>query len=157
MRAIDLAPPMVATAEESTNLAEAARRMRRLGVGDLVITRYDGCRIQPIGVVTDRDIVVHAIACGLDPADISVADLCTREPATVDASADLFEITAAMKEHGVRRVVVTRDSELAGVISMDNVVEAMAELLGQLSVMLAQQIDYEQEHLVAAKPQNNAA
>ena len=45
----------------------------------------------------------------------------------------------------------------AGVISMDNVVEAMAELLGQLSGMLAQQIDYEQEHLVAAKPQNNAA
>jgi len=157
MRAIDLAPPMVATAEESTNLAEAARMMRRLGVGDLVITRYDSCRIQPIGVVTDRDIVVHAIACGLDPAEISVADLCTREPATVDASADLFEITAAMKEHGVRRVVVTRDSELAGVISMDNVVEAMAELLGQLSGMLAQQIDYEQEHLVAAKLQNNAA
>ena len=109
MRAIDLAPPMVATAEESTNLAEAARMMRRLGVGDLVITRYDSSRIQPIGVVTDRDIVVHAIACGLDPAEISVADLCTREPATVDASADLFEITAAMKEHGVRRVVVTRD------------------------------------------------
>ena len=157
MRAIDLAPPMVVTAEESTNLAEAARMMRHHGVGNLVITRFDGRSLQPIGIVTDRDIVVHAIACGLDPAGISVADLCTREPAAVDAGADLFEITAAMNEHGVRRVVVTRESELVGIISMDNVIEAMAEVLGQLSGMLAQQIEYEQEHLVAAEPQNNAA
>lgn len=157
MRAIDLAPPMVITSEESTNLTEAARTMRRHGVGDLVITRFDGRSTQPIGIITDRDIVVHAIACGLDPTEISVADLCTREPATVDADADLFEITAAMNENGVRRVVVTRDSELAGVISMDNVVEAMAELLSQLSGMLAQQIDYEQEHLVTAKSQDDAA
>lgn len=157
MRAIDLAPPMVVTAEESTNLGEAARLMRRNGVGNLVITRFEGRRFQPIGIVTDRDIVVHAIACGLDPAEISVADLCTREPAAVDASADLFDITATMNEHGVRRVVVTRDSELVGIISLDNVIEAMADMLGHVSEMLAQQIDYEQEHLVAADPQNNAA
>ena len=137
MRAIDLAPPMVVTAEESTSLAEAARMMRHHGVGDLVFTRFDGRSTQPIGIVTDRDIVIHAIACGLD--------------------ADLFEITIAMNEHGVRRVVVTRDSELAGVISMDNVIEAMAELLGHLSGMLAQQIEDEQEHLVAAKLESNAA
>lgn len=157
MRAIDLAPPMVVTAEESTSLAEAARMMRHHGVGDLVITRFDGRSTQPIGIVTDRDIVIHAIACGLDPEEIRVADLCTRKPAAVDADADLFEITIAMNEHGVRRVVVTRDSELAGVISMDNVIEAMAELLGHLSGMLAQQIEDEQEHLVAAKLESNAA
>lgn len=157
MRAIDLAPPMVVTAEESTNLTEAASLMRQHGVGDLVITRLDGGGTQPIGIVTDRDIVVHAIACRLDPETISVADLCTREPATVNADADLFEITAAMNEHGVRRVVVTRDSELAGIISMDNVIEAMAEQLNNLSGMLARQIEYEQEHLVAVKLQGNAA
>ena len=61
-----------------------------------------------------------------------------------------------MTEHGVRRVAVTRDSELAGVISMDNVIEATAELLSDLSGMLAQQIDYEQEHLVTEISQNKA-
>jgi CBS domain-containing protein len=157
MRAIDLAPPMVITAEASTSLAEAAKMMRLHAVGDLVITRFDGYSTKAIGVVTDRDIVVHAIACGLDPGEISVTDLCTREPAAVDADADLFEITAAMNEHGVRRVVVTRDSDLAGVISMDNVIEALADLLNHLSGMLAQQIDYEQEHLVTGKSQDNAA
>jgi CBS domain-containing protein len=157
MRAIDLAPPMVVTAEESTNLTEAARLMRQHGVGDLVITRLDGGGTQPIGIVTDRDIVVHAIACRIDPETISVADLCTRKPATINADADLFEITTAMKEHGVRRVIVTRDSELAGIISMDNVIEAMAEQMNNLSGMLARQIEYEQEHLVAVKLQGNAA
>ena len=157
MRAIDFAPPMVVTAEASTNLTQAAKMMRHHGVGNLVITRFDGYSTKPIGIVTDRDIVVHAIACGLDPEGISVTDLCTREPASVDADADLFEITAAMNEHGVRRVVVTRDAELAGIISMDNVIEALAELLSHLSGMLAQQIDYEQEHLVADKSQDNAA
>lgn len=157
MRAIDLAPPMVVTAEESTNLTEAARLMRHHGVGNLVITRFDGSGTRPIGIVTDRDIVVHAIACKLDPETISVTDLCTREPATVSADADLFEITAAMNEHGVRRVVVTRDSDLVGIISMDNVIEAMAEQLNNLSEMLARQIEYEQEHLVATKLQGNAA
>lgn len=157
MRAIDLAPPMVVTAEESTNLTEAARLMRHHGVGNLVITRFDGSGTRPIGIVTDRDIVVHAIACKLDPETISVTDLCTREPATVSADADLFEITAAMNEHGVRRVVVTRDSDLVGIISMDNVIEAMAEQLNNISGMLARQIEYEQEHLVATKLQGNAA
>ena len=157
MRAIDFAPPMVVTAEASTTLTQAAKMMRRHGVGDLVITRFDGFSTKAVGIVTDRDIVVHAIACGLDPAGISVMDLCTREPASVDADADLFEITAAMNEHGVRRVVVTRDSELAGIISMDNVIEALAELLSHLSGMLAQQIDYEQEHLVTDESKNNAA
>jgi CBS domain-containing protein len=157
MRAIDFAPPMVVTAEETSNLREAAERMRHFGVGDLVITRFDGHITKPVGIVTDRDIVVHAISCGLDPEGISVSDLCTREPASVDADADLFEITAAMNEHGVRRVIVTRNAELAGVISMDNVIKAMAELLGHLSSMLARQIDYEQEHLATPKVEDNAA
>jgi CBS domain-containing protein len=157
MRAIDLAPPMVITAKESTTLTDAANLMRQYGVGDLVITRLDGAATQPIGIITDRDIVIHAIACKLDPDTICVSDLCTREPATVNADADLFEITVAMNEHGVRRVVVTRDSELAGVISMDNVIEAMAEQLDNLSEMLARQIEYEHEHLVATKSQDTAA
>lgn len=157
MRAIDLAPPMVITAKETTNLRDAANLMREFGVGNLVITRLDGGRAQPVGIVTDRDIVVHAIACNLDPETISVSDLCTREPATVNADADLFEITEVMKLHCVRRVFVTRDSELAGIISLDNVIEAMAEQMKNLSEMLARQIEYEQEHLVAVESQGSAA
>ncbi len=157
MRAIDMSPPMLATIDEFASLIDAAKMMRAKGVGDIIVTRISGGAALPVGVVTDRDIVVHAVACDLNPEKITVADLCTREPATVDADADLTEIAAAMNKHGVRRLLVTRDSEIAGVISLDNVIDAMAEIMTNLGETLAHQIDYEQEHFVPAKSQENAA
>ena len=157
MRAIDMSPPMLATISESASLIDAAKMMREKGVGDIIVTRISGGKALPVGVVTDRDIVVHAVACELNPEKISVADLCTRKPATVDADADLTEIAAAMNKHGVRRLLVTRESEIAGVISLDNVVDAMAEIMTNLGETPAHQIDYEQEHFVPAKSQENAA
>ena len=87
MRAIDMSPPMLATIDESAPLIDAAKMMREKGVGDILITRRSGRETRPIGLVTDRDITVHAIACDLNPAELSVADLCTRDPVTVDAEA----------------------------------------------------------------------
>ncbi len=157
MRAIDMSPPMLATIDESAPLIDAARMMREKGVGDILIVRMSDRGAQPVGVVTDRDIVVHAIACDLKPDDLTVADLCTREPVTVDADADLAEITAAMNKHGVRRVLVTRDSKIAGVVTLDNVIDRMAEMLNDLSEMLTRQLDYELAHMVQEKSRDNAA
>lgn len=157
MRAIELTPSKIATIDEAANLTEAARLMRTEAVGDLVITRGSGPDAEPVGVVTDRDIVVHAIACKLNPTDITVADLCTRKPATVRADSDLAEITAAMNEYGVRRVLITRDHKLVGVISLDNVIEAMAGIMNNLRSLLVRQLDIEQQHLVSGSSRESAA
>jgi CBS domain-containing protein len=157
MRAIDLTPPAIVSVDESTSLAEAARLMREEGVGDLVITRGDGNGKEPVGIVTDRDIVIHALACGLDAETITVTDLSTRKPVTVPVDADLTEITAAMCKHGVRRVLVTSGMELAGIVSMDKVIMATAELLNNLSDMLGRQYEYEQTHLESAATGSGAA
>jgi CBS domain-containing protein len=157
MRAIDLTPLAVVTVDESTSLTEAARLMREEGVGDLVIMRRDGGVNEPVGIVTDRDIVVHALACGLDASSITVADLSTRKPVTVPVDADLTEITAAMSTHGVRRVLVTSGTELAGIVSMDKVIKAMAELLNNLGETLDRQYEYEQTHLELAPAGPRAA
>jgi CBS domain-containing protein len=148
MLAIDLTPPTLVTTDETTSLPEAARLMRDKGVGNVVVTRgkEDGGR--PIGIVTDRDIVVHALALEVDLGALTVADLCTREPASVDARADLFQISATMNEHGVRRVLVFRDRQLAGIVSLDDVVAAVARLMNNLTAMLERQIEFEREHLV---------
>lgn len=157
MRAIDLTPPAVVSVDESTSIAEAARLMREEGVGDLVITRGTGCAPDPVGIITDRDIVVHALACGLDLDTITVADLATRRPVCVSVDADLSEISATMCEHGVRRVLVTRNTALAGIVSMDKVIMAAAELLNNLSRMLGQQYEYEQAHIEAAATGSRAS
>lgn len=154
MRAIDMSPPILATIDESTPLIEAAKMMREKGVGDLLIARMSDRAARPVGLITDRDIVVHAIACDLKPDELTVGDLCTRDPVTVDADADLAQITAAMSKHGVRRVLVTRDSEIAGVVTLDDVIDAMAQIMNNLSDMLTRQLDYETAHMVS---QDNAA
>jgi len=157
MRAIDMSPPMLATIDESAPLLDAAKLMREKGVGDILISSKGVAEAGSVGVITDRDIVVHALACDLNPEDLTVADLCTREPVRIDADAGLAEITAAMNKHGVRRVLVTRNSEIIGIVTLDNVIDAMAEIIGNLSQMLARQFDYEQAHLVPTKSQDSAA
>ena len=157
MRAIDMSPPILATIDESAPLIDAARMMREKGVGDILIVRMSDSGTRPVGIITDRDIVVHAIACDLNPEELTVADLCTREPIMVDADADLAEITMAMNMHGVRRVLVTRDSEIAGVVTLDNVIDVMAQITTNLSEMLTRQLDNELAHMVSVKPQDSAA
>ena len=157
MRAVDMSPAILATIDESAPLIDAAKMMREKGVGDILIVRMSGREARPVGLITDRDIVVHAIACDLKPDEVTVADLLTRRPVMVDADADLAEITAAMKQHGVRRLLVTRDCEIAGVVTLDNVIDAMAGMMNNLSETLTRQLDYELEHMVIAKPQDNAA
>jgi len=149
-----MSPPILATIDESTPLIEAAKMMREKGVGDLLIARMSDRAARPVGLITDRDIVVHAIACDLQPDQLTVGDLCTRDPVTVDADADLAQITAAMSKHGVRRVLVTRDSEIAGIVTLDDVIDAMAQIMNNLSDMLTRQLDYETAHMVS---QDNAA
>jgi CBS domain-containing protein len=157
MRAIDMSPPILATIDESAPLIDAARMMREKGVGDVLIVRVSDDGTRPVGVITDRDIVVHALACDLNPEELTVADLCTREPIMVDADADLSEITEAMNMHGVRRVLVTRDSEIAGVVTLDDVIDTMSQIMSNLSNMLTRQLDNETAHMVSAKPQDSAA
>ena len=157
MRAIDMSPPILATIDESAPLIDAARMMREKCVGDVLIVRVSDDGTRPVGVITDRDIVVHALACDLNPDELTVADLCTREPIMVDADADLAEITEAMNMHGVRRVLVTRDSEIAGVVTLDGVIDAMAQITNNLSEMLTRQLDNELAHMVPVKPQDSAA
>lgn len=147
-----MSPPILATIDESTPLIEAAKMMREKGVGDLLIARMSDRAARPVGLITDRDIVVHAIACDLKLDQLTVGDLCTRDPVTVDA--DLAQITAAMSKHGVRPVLVTRDSEIAGIVTLDDVIDAMAQIMNNLSDMLTRQLDYETAHMVT---QDNAA
>jgi CBS domain-containing protein len=106
---------------QQTNLVDAARAMRDGEIGDVVVTA-DGALA---GLATDRDIVVRAVAEGKDPASTYLSDVLTedvvrvRKDASVDAAAEL------MREHGVRRLVVTDDADrVAGIISLGDLAVA---------------------------------
>ena len=101
-----------------TMLDEAAQAMRDQGIGDVVVT--NGPTMS--GIVTDRDIVVRAIAEGLPPASTTLASIATLELIMVEQSATVDEAVQAMRERGVRRLLVCdADRKVVGILSLSDV------------------------------------
>lgn len=126
----DLATRNVVTIGADASLIECAQVMRARHVGSVIVTAPDSAGLVPIEVVTDRDIVVEAVAAGLDAATLTAADIMTAEMVSVDVGDDLLDILARMREHGVRRVLVLDDAgALAGIVALENLLEALGEQL----------------------------
>lgn len=135
----------------STNILEAAQLMRRYHVGDLVIVdESEGKRI-PVGLITDRDIVISVIAMQLDPTAITVGDLISRDVVVIKEDQGVFETIEHMRAQGVRRMpVVDQQGALVGIIAVDDLTELLAEELTQLSKLISK----EQALEVEKKPGN---
>ena len=100
-----------------TMLDEAAQAMRDQSIGDVVVT--EGPTIS--GLVTDRDIVVRAIAEGLPPKTTTLASIATHELIMIEQSAGVDEAIHAMRERGVRRLLVCdADRNVVGIISLSD-------------------------------------
>ena len=112
----------------------AALMMRKYHVGDLVvIDRVDDDAI-PVGIVTDRDIVVSVIALGLDPASLLVGDIMTDDLLTCREDDDVYQTIEHMRLRGIRRVpVVNHKGALVGIVCADDLLEFLAEEMGDLS------------------------
>lgn len=103
---------------EDTPLDEAAQAMRDRGIGDVVVTSGPTMT----GIVTDRDIVIRAIAENLPPATTTLGAIATRELLMVEQSASVEEAVQAMRERGVRRLLVCdADRNLVGILSLSDV------------------------------------
>ncbi len=137
----------VAYIDGDESALEAAKLMRQHHVGDLVITREDRGRHLPVGVVTDRDLVLEVLAQGIDPDSVTVGDLFT-SPTLITATIDdeLEDTLRSMRSNGVRRVpVVEDDGALVGIITMDDMLGVMAGQLLDITRLIARQPDIETE------------
>ena len=100
-----------------TTLDEAAQAMRDQSIGDVVVT--DGPTMS--GLVTDRDIVVRALAAGLPPQSTTLASIATHELIMIEQSATVEEAVRAMRERAVRRLLVCdADRQLVGIVSLSD-------------------------------------
>ncbi len=96
-------------------LVTAAQRMRDADVGSLPICDADG---QVTGIITDRDIVVRAIAEGRDPSSTTVGDVASSSTITVTPDQPATEAARLMRENDIRRLVVVHDGRPAGIVSI---------------------------------------
>jgi CBS domain-containing protein len=113
----------------------AALLMRKHHVGDLVVVDGDAAGASiPAGIVTDRDIVVSIVALGLDPASLQVGDIMSDDLLTCREDDDVYQTIEHMRVRGIRRVpVVNANGALAGIVSADDLLEFLAEEMGDLS------------------------
>jgi CBS domain-containing protein len=103
---------------EGTMLDEAAQAMRDQGIGDVVVTRGPTM----IGLVTDRDIVIRAIAENLPPKETTLGAITSHELFMVEQSATVDEAVQAMRGRGVRRLLVCdADRKVVGILSLSDV------------------------------------
>ncbi|MBZ0095746.1 MAG: CBS domain-containing protein [Sulfuricella sp.] len=124
----------VVFATRETSIPEAAQLMRQHHVGDLVVVdETDGKRV-PVGMVTDRDMVVEIIAKSLDFNEFSVGDIMSPQLFSVQDNEGVFETIRLMRAKGIRRIpVVNQEGGLEGIVSADDILDLLAEEMAELA------------------------
>lgn len=124
----------VVFATKEMSLPEAAQLMREYHVGDLVVVdEVDGKRV-PVGIVTDRDMVIEIIAQSADINEFSVGDIMGPQLVSVQETDGVFETIRLMRTKGVRRIpVVNLEGGLVGIISADDILDLLAEEMVELA------------------------
>src|SRR5690554_4001106 len=102
-------------------IVEAAKLMREYHVGDVVLVEERDGENVPVGIVTDRDLVLEVLAQELAPDAVAVGDIVTAELVTARESDTLWDTMLQMRARGVRRIpVVNARGGLAGIVALDD-------------------------------------
>lgn len=126
------------------SIEEAARLMRDNHVGCLVVIRQSEGRVEPVGIMTDRDIVIELIAKSVPIEDVTVGDIMSFALLKVSEDETVFETAQRMRSRGVRRVpVITNSGELAGILALDDILSLLGEELSLLSKLMQREAEQE--------------
>ena len=116
----------VATADEDSDIVEVARMMDENKVGSIIVVRADG---DPVGIVTERDIVVRIVARGSVPGDVRAKEVMSSPLTTVDPETSLIDAMSLMSRLNIRRLGVTYRGELVGVVSERDILRMVPTLI----------------------------
>lgn len=126
------------------SIEEAARMMRDNHVGCLVVIRQSEGRVEPVGIMTDRDIVIELIAKSVPIEDVTVGDIMSFALLKVTEDETVFETAQRMRSRGVRRVpVITNSGELAGILALDDILSLLGEELSLLTKLMQREAEQE--------------
>ena len=140
MSIIQACEKKVVTVFKDTSIQEAAKLMKEKNIGDVVVVESRENCSQPIGILTDRDLVVKFASDNIDINSITVGDALSRRLFTLNEKQGINEAIVAMSEHGVRRApVVNENKELVGIVSIDDLLVLIAEELSYLANLVRKQ------------------
>ena len=135
----------VTITEQDISVIEAAILMRHHHVGDLVVVNKQEEKTVPIGIVTDRDLVIEVLAQNVDPDSLSIKDIMSTDLVTVGENETLLSVLDIMQKERVRRIlVVDEHGDLQGLLSADDAIELIAEAMNNLTKLVKREIAREQ-------------
>lgn len=121
-------------------ISDAAKLMRQYHVGDVVVAEKRNGRPFPVGILTDRDLVVEVLANEVPPDTLLVGDVMSFDLITAREEESLLDALKRMRDKGVRRLpVVLADGALAGILTMDTVLDLIAEQMADLVVLVGRE------------------
>ena len=136
MQAGEICNREVIVVERDASIREAAVLMRQYHVGDLVVVEERAGQRAPVGILTDRDIAIEVVAMGVDPEALTVGEVIGPELIIAGEKETVYDTLQRMRQHGVRRVpVVDAKGGLAGIVSLADLLEFLAEELSYLSTV----------------------
>lgn len=129
MRIGELCIREVVTVEREELASDAARRMAEYNVGDLIVVgEHDGGIARPVGMLTDRDLVLQVLAKGRDPDEVHVREIVSGNLITATEDEDIESVLAKLNRHAIRRIpIVDRGGSLQGIVSLDDVLEWISD------------------------------
>jgi CBS domain-containing protein len=145
MRIAEICTRSVVTCGRETSALTIAQRMRESHVGDVIVVDVQDGMMSPVGVVTDRDLVIEVVAKGLDPASVRAGDLLAADAVMAIDSENIYDAVWHMRGKGIRRLpVIDAQGHLVGVLTADDVTRALAEELTELTRIAPDQVRREQ-------------
>ena len=127
MKVQEIMSTKVETIKPTSSLRAAARRFSELNVGVLPVV--DEGKL--VGIITDRDVSVYAIAIGREPQSTDVKVVMSKEVFTCNANQSLAEAAEIMEQHNIRRLAVVSDNEeVVGILTVDDIAQVSHELAG---------------------------
>lgn len=124
----------VQTCSKNTSILQVAELMRSEHVGDLVVVELSRGEKIPIGIITDRDLVVDVMAMKIDPASLTAADIMSRKLVVADEAEQLEVVMERMRWSGIRRIpLVDSAGVLVGIVTLDDIVAKFASTLANVA------------------------
>jgi CBS domain-containing protein len=129
----------VVTISPDQQVLKAVKLMRNKNVGAVVITAQE----KPVGILTDRDVVMRVTAEGREASTTRVRDVMTPNPVVISEEEGIWELIQIMKEHGKRRYpVVSGKGKLVGIITLDDLIALIGVEMSGLSQAISSELGY---------------
>lgn len=146
MNAGELCNRNAVVADASSTIPQIAQLMREFHVGSVIITKDSSGLRKPIGIITDRDIVIEMIAKDLPVDSCNAGDMMSYQLVTARENEDVWEVMEEMRSKGIRRIpIVDHRDALVGILAADDLIEYVRDQLDELAGLLGREQNKEKQ------------